>query len=55
MRDLFTKLEEEAKVNSPENIAVGQVCLVVIIDYAQNLEMPSFQEDQLVCITYHSH
>ena len=54
MQDLFTKLEEEARVNFPENDAVGQVCLVIIIDYAQNLEMPSFQEDQLVRTAYHS-
>jgi len=50
MRDLFHELEIEAKQNSPEIVKVEQVCLVIIIDYAQNLETPSFREDQPVRI-----
>merc|ERR1712032_1695723 len=46
MRNLFHVLEKEAKDNSPLDVDDDEVCLVIIIDFAQNLEMPSFREDQ---------
>ena len=51
MQDLFKELEKEATANLPENVPVEDVCLVLIIDYAHNLEMPLFWENQPVHIT----
>ena len=52
MREYFKQVEKEAKANAPGKVEVEKVCVCIIIDYAQNLEMPSFRSDQPVCIQY---
>ena len=53
MREYFKQVEEEAKANAPGKVEVEKVCVCIIIDYAQNLEMPSYRSSQPVCIQYH--
>ena len=54
MREYFKQVEKEAKANAPGKVEVEKVCVCIIIDYAQNLEMPSYRSDQPVCIQYHA-
>ena len=53
MRQYFKIVEQEAKENAPGKVDVEKVCVCIIIDYAQNLEMPSYRSSQPVCIQYH--
>ena len=46
-RDLFDKLEAEAKTCTREGVPAEEMCIVIVVDYfCQNLELPSFQMDQ---------
>ena len=42
MQECFKLVEEEVKENAPGKVDVEKVCVCIIIDYAQNLEMPSY-------------
>ena len=43
MRTFFGELEKEAKEKAPGKV---DLCIVIIIDFAQNLDLPSFRSDQ---------
>ena len=43
MREYYKKVEAEAKANAPGKVDVEKfVCVCIIIDYAQHLEMSSY-------------
>ena len=46
MRSCFHDLDKQAKKNSPDKVPVRSVCVTIIIDYAQNLELPSMNANQ---------
>ena len=46
MRKFFEEVEREAKEKAPGKVDPEEVCICIIIDYAQNLDLPSFRSDQ---------
>ena len=46
MCTFFRKIEKQSKANSRHRVQAKFVVLTIIIDYAQNMEMPSLRKDQ---------
>ena len=42
MREFFDEVEKEAKEKAPGKVDVQEVCIVIIIDFAQNLDLLLF-------------
>ena len=50
MTEFFDEVEKEAKEKAPGKVDVHEVCIVIIIDFMQNLDLSSFWSNQPVSI-----